>query len=88
MRKAILFSVLLFLLISISVNALGDVNSDGKIGSSDYILVRKYLLGTSALNSNQLKEADMNGDNKINATDYILIRKSQINIFAQGDYEC
>lgn len=79
MKKVFLFSILLFLLIGISVKALGDVNSDGKVGSADYILVRKHLLGTTTLNNNQRKEADVNGDNNITAADYIMIRKAIIN---------
>ncbi len=79
MKKIVLFGVLLFIFVSVSVKAIGDVNSDGKVGTIDYILIRKYILGTTTLNDNQKKEADVNGDNKINTMDYIAIRKAILN---------
>lgn len=56
-------------------NVIGDIDGNGKVGTSDYILVRKHLLKTITLKGNQLSKADANGDNKVNALDYILIRK-------------
>ena len=77
MKKIILLIMILFF--SITVYALGDVNFDGKIGTADYMLIRKYILGSVSLNENEQREADVNGDNKINSKDYILIRKSIVN---------
>lgn len=53
----------------------GDVNLDGKISPSDYVLLRRYLLNTIALSSTQKDVADMNGDGKISPTDYVNVRK-------------
>ena len=58
---------------------LGDVNSDGKVNATDYILVRKHILNMSLLNSSNIKKADVNNDGKINSADYIAIRKIIIN---------
>lgn len=77
MKKIILLVIILS--ISFTVYALGDINSDGKIGINDYILIRKYILGSITLTDNEQKEADVNGDNKINSKDYILIRKAIVN---------
>ena len=77
------FIILLLILVSINVHAdtikKGDVNMDGKVSSTDYIMVRKYILKTGKLTNAQIKIADMNKDNKISAADYILIKKEIIN---------
>ncbi|MGB4492562.1 MAG: cellulase family glycosylhydrolase [Halanaerobiales bacterium] len=52
---------------------LGDLNDDGYINSSDYTLLRRYLLNLSSdINSGV---ADLNGDRKVNSSDYILLRR-------------
>lgn len=53
----------------------GDVNSDGKVNSLDYMLVRKHILRISTLTSAQQKLADVNGDNNVSTADYIFIKK-------------
>ena len=58
---------------------IGDVNSDGKVGSTDYILIRKYILKAITLTDNQKKLADVNSDNKISSLDYIKIKQIVIN---------
>ena len=47
---------------------LGDVNGDGKVKSTDYVLIKNYIMdaNTSKLNNQQLKAADVNKDGKIN----------------------
>jgi hypothetical protein len=52
----------------------GDVNGDGKVNASDYILIRKHLIGIK-LTGDNLSRADVNKDNKVNSKDYIEIRK-------------
>lgn len=54
---------------------IGDVDGNGRINASDYILIRKHILKLITLNKNQLSGADVNSDGKINSLDYILIRK-------------
>ncbi len=54
---------------------LGDVDGNGKVGASDYILVKKHILMLSTLNADRIKRADVNGDGKINSLDYIRIKK-------------
>lgn len=56
----------------------GDVNGDGKISSADYVVIRKYLLGSTTLTDSQKLSADMNSDGNITSQDYILIRKKII----------
>ncbi len=57
----------------------GDVDGDGKVGSTDYVLVRKHILGQSLLSGDMLERADVNNDGKISSMDFVLIRKTIIN---------
>lgn len=52
----------------------GDVNEDGKITSSDYVLIKNYIMGSIVLNDAQKKYADYNEDGKITSSDYVLIK--------------
>lgn len=53
----------------------GDINGDGKITPSDYVMVRRQILGTLSLKGNGRVTADINGDGKISPSDYVLIRR-------------
>ena len=53
----------------------GDVNSDGKVTSTDYIMVRKHILKQTTLKGEIFKKADVTGDGKVTSLDYIAIRK-------------
>ena len=57
----------------------GDVNGDGKITSSDYVLIKNHIMGTSILNSEQQNYADYNEDGKITSSDYVLIKNYIMN---------
>ena len=52
----------------------GDVNSDGKITSSDYVLIKNHIMGTKMLSEEAKKYADYNEDGKITSSDYVLIK--------------
>ena len=52
----------------------GDVNGDGKVTASDYVLVKNSIMGTYNLTDNQKEKADYNNDGKITASDYVLIK--------------
>lgn len=52
---------------------LGDVNTDGRINSTDAILVLKYAAGNVELTEAQRLAADVNGKTGINSGDAILI---------------
>ena len=57
----------------------GDVNGDGKITSSDYVLIKNYIMGTRNLSDNEKNYADYNGDGKITSSDYVLIKNYIMN---------
>jgi len=54
---------------------LGDVNNDGRISPTDYVLVKNHIMHTKLLQTDrELKSADVNKDGKISPTDYVLIK--------------
>ena len=60
---------------SVPASIKGDVDGNGIVGSSDYILVKKHILNQSKLDEDKLKKADVNQDGKITSADYIMIKK-------------
>lgn len=52
----------------------GDVNSDGRISSSDYVLVKNHILNINRLSGVAAQAADVNGDGRISSSDYVLIK--------------
>ena len=77
-KKVFIFLIILFLPFFVLSDVIGDVNGNGKIDSTDYTLVRMYLLKSVVLKSDNIKRADANLDGKINSQDYVLIRKAII----------
>ena len=58
----------------------GDVNSDGKVNSSDALLVLQHAVQSIKLSSAQIKIADMNSDNKINSHDALMILQKSVGV--------
>jgi len=58
---------------------LGDVNMNGKLDATDYILVKRAVLGTLDLSALQARLADMNQDGKLDTFDYILLKRKILN---------
>ena len=52
----------------------GDVNSDGKITSADYIKIKNHIMETNKLNDLELLFADANKDGKVTSADYVAIK--------------
>ena len=54
---------------------IGDVNNDGKISPTDYVLIKNHIMQIKVLlTDSEKKAADVNKDGKISATDYVLIK--------------
>ncbi len=51
----------------------GDINDDGEVGSEDFIMLRKYLLGVE--DSYLVQAANVDGDNDITLLDLIRLKK-------------
>ncbi|GAE90048.1 carbohydrate-binding domain-containing protein [Acetivibrio straminisolvens] len=81
MRKkylGFLLCALTFIVNIIPVSALeplryGDLNSDGKVNSTDLTLMNRYIL--KSYTDINLIRADLNGDGKINSSDYSLLKR-------------
>lgn len=58
---------------------LGDVNSDGRVNSTDYALLKRYLLEIE-LPYFDIRAADLNGDGKVNSTDYAYLKRVLLEI--------
>ena len=54
----------------------GDVNGDGQIKASDYVLIKNNIMGSKYLSGTYAKAADVNKDGKVKASDYVLIKNS------------
>ncbi len=75
MKRVIVFLLLVIIPIFSYAALKGDVDGNNKVGSSDYVLVRKHILKQSILSGDRLSRADVNGDGKVSSLDFIGIRK-------------
>jgi len=68
-----------------SQTAIGDVNADGVINSSDYSLMKRYILRfvTDLPADDDLWVGDLNGDNVINSTDYNILKRYLLRIITE-----
>ena len=55
--------------------SLGDIDGDGYITETDYILLKRAVLGTFLLNSQQSLAADVNNDQTVDTIDYMLVKR-------------
>lgn len=62
------------------VVVLGDLNGSGELQPADYIMVRRYILGTYTLTPIQKYAADYNEDGDINDTDWEGIRDAILGV--------
>ena len=54
---------------------IGDVNNDGRISPTDYVLIKNHIMQIKLLQTDsEMKSADVNKDGKISPTDYVLIK--------------
>lgn len=57
----------------------GDINSDYQVNAVDYMLLKRAVLGTYALSSDEQKRAaDIDQDGEVTAFDYLLLKRSVI----------
>ncbi|TYQ16237.1 UNVERIFIED_CONTAM: endoglucanase Cel9U [Acetivibrio alkalicellulosi] len=61
----------------------GDLNGDGRINSTDYVLLRRYILEIIEEFPVPTEAADLNGDGRINSTDVVLMRRYILEIIPQ-----
>ena len=59
---------------------LGDVNNDGRISPTDYVLIKNHIMQIKELQTDREKQAaDVNQDGRISPTDYVLIKNHIMN---------
>ena len=54
---------------------LGDINGDGKVTTTDLVILSRHLAELIELDETQLKYADMNADGIIDVLDLALLRR-------------
>lgn len=67
---------------SVTIVVKGDLNGDGKLLSTDYVMLKKVFSGALELTGAAKNAADINQDGKILSADYLLLKK----YFAGIDY--
>lgn len=67
----------------------GDLNGDNTVNSTDYALIKRYLLGsiTSFPSASGAKAADVNGDSTINSADLAFVKRYILNIIGKFPLE-
>lgn len=70
----LMLSVFVTIPVSAADRLYGDVNNDGKIGVTDYILLRLYVMKMRTLSDVDRIYADINSDGKVDSRDYIALR--------------
>ena len=59
----------------------GDVSGDNRIAMIDYVLLKRFVMGTSRLTDAQLLSADVNRDGKVGMADYVLLKRHVMGTF-------
>ena len=54
---------------------LGDVNEDGQVDMTDYIVAKRAVMGTYTLTESQKLAADVDGSDSLSISDYIMIKR-------------
>ena len=62
----------------------GDVNGDGNVNATDYLMLKRAVLGTFALSDQKKAAADINGDGNVNATDYLMLKRVVLGTYNLG----
>ena len=66
--------IIVSLVHSIPKRQLGDINNDGKVTTTDLVILSRYLAEMVELTEYDLKYADMNNDGVIDVLDLALLR--------------
>ena len=62
-------------LAEIRYNRFGDIDDDGKTNSKDYMMLKRYVLGTYELWQKAWYRSDLNYDGEVNAKDYMILKR-------------
>ena len=59
----------------------GDANADGEVNATDYMMIKRTILGTYALTPAQLANADVDGDGELKLRDYMMLKRYILGTF-------
>jgi hypothetical protein len=59
----------------------GDVDGDGEFTTTDYILIKRYIMGTYSCTKAQKLACDLEGDRVIGTEDYIKMKRVIMNTY-------
>ncbi len=65
----------------------GDCNNDGKVTSTDYSLLKRYVLKQVSESNINVKNADVNADGRVNSTDVSILRRYVIKEIKELPYK-
>jgi len=61
--------------VTVKMTMYGDVNNDGKLSTTDIVMLRRYLAGLGTLTDLGKLSGDYNKDGKISTTDIVMMRR-------------
>ena len=62
----------------------GDIDGNNEVGATDYMLLKRAVLGTYTLNDRQKAVADINKDGEVGAADYMLLKRAVLGTYVIG----
>lgn len=60
---------------------LGDINGDQKVASIDYLMLKRYCLGTYSLSATQKAAADIDDSGSVDSVDYFMLKRHCLGTF-------
>lgn len=67
-----------------TVLIIGDCSGDGKVNSTDFMMIKMHIFATSLLDGIYFEAADTNGNGAVNSTDFMQVKMF---IFNMGDID-
>jgi|GEM_PF-1549747 len=64
----------------------GDVDCDGALKVKDYMMLKRYVLGTFDLTEEQLKNADIDNNNKVESKDFMMLKRVILGTYQLSPY--
>ncbi len=66
---------------SVTVVVLGDVNSDGLVNSTDYLMLKRNVLGTYELSGTNLRAGCISGGETVGSADYLKLKRQVLGTY-------
>ena len=66
----------------LTIVVMGDLNCDAKVNTVDYVMAKRYIMGTFYLQGENLRAAMLSGRSTMSTADYVLLKR-----YVMGTYE-